>query len=169
MNQSVFWTKFNILGTNSSIRVIYYTIPKVQTSKKETSNFNSVTLMWVDILGHMGRETRGLMMGRCLREEPLAAAEPLEYPLLMESRPERSGLRLLSLPGPVAPRVRWPVGVFRVEPEDIRREADGRRRRTVWGEGTDFVGYEKEKEREREHFLIVVRCKREIISFQNCS
>lgn len=81
----------------------------------------------VNILGHMGSETSGLMIGRCLRDDR-AAAELLAKPRLVEPRPPRSGLLLLSRPGVVDVTFRVEMGgpgLLRVEPVDIRRDADG--------------------------------------------
>lgn len=64
-------------------------------------------------------------MGRCLRDDR-RAPDPRPKPRLAESRPPRSGLRLLSRPEVVVEeatlRVAW---LFRVEPEEIRLDADG--------------------------------------------
>lgn len=75
----------------------------------------------------MGSETSGLMMGRCLRDDR-RAPDPRPMPRLAESRPTRSGLRRLSRPGvgEATPRVEMRPGwLFRVEPEEMRRDADG--------------------------------------------
>lgn len=86
----------------------------------------------------MGSETSGLMIGRCLRDGR-PAAEPLATPLQKDPRPPRSGL-LLSRPAEeVTLKVDMgPTWVFRVEPDDMRLDADGEE--ALWGFMVGQVG-----------------------------
>lgn len=81
----------------------------------------------------MGSETSGLMIGRCLRDGR-PAAEPLATPLQKDPRPPRSGLLLLSRPAEEEATLKVDMGpawLFRVEPEDMRLDADGEE--ALWG------------------------------------